>query len=240
MANTGPDKTHPPATSGAPVLLIEDDAILGDGIVHGLRESGMDVHWLRAAEAAGAALAATGYACVILDINLPGMSGLDLLRQVRRAGNRLPILLLTARDGLRDRVAGLDAGADDYLVKPFDLEELAARLRALVRRMDHQHASQIELRDIRLDVAGRRCMQAGREIELSRREFSVLQVLAEHPGVVLGRDRIEQALYAWDSEVESNTVEVHVHHLRRKLGNALIRTVRGVGYVIDVAPAHTP
>ncbi len=219
------------------VLVVEDDAILGDGILAGLRQAGMAVDWVRTAEAAAGALDAQAYAVVVLDIGLPGRSGLELLDTRRRGGDRTPILLLTARDTVRDRVTGLNRGADDYLVKPFDLDELAARLHALGRRSTGHLQAHIGIRGLEIDTDARTCRQAGELVELTRREFAVLRVLVENPGKVIGRDRIEQVLYAWGEEVESNTIEVHIHHLRRKLGAGLIRTARGVGYAIDPGPA---
>jgi two-component system, OmpR family, response regulator QseB len=215
------------------ILLVEDDPILGEGIATGLRQTDATVDWFRTAEDALAALATESFSVVVLDIGLPGMSGLQLLEVLRRQGNRTPVLLLTARDTVRDRVHGLNTGADDYLVKPFDLTELSARLQALSRRATGQSHSRLALRGFEIDFAARTCALGAVPIELSRREFAVLQVLVEHLGTVLSRQRIEQALYAWGEEVESNTVEVHIHHLRKKLGSELIRTARGVGYAID-------
>ncbi len=215
------------------ILLVEDDLILGEGIATGLRQTDAMVDWFRTAEDALAGLATESFSVVVIDIGLPGMSGLQLLEALRRLGNRTPVLLLTARDTVRDRVHGLNAGADDYLVKPFDLTELSARLQALSRRATGQGYSRLALRGFEIDFAARTCARDAVPIELSRREFAVLQVLVDHLGTVLSRQRIEQALYAWGEEVESNTVEVHIHHLRKKLGSELIRTARGVGYAID-------
>ena len=219
------------------ILLVEDDPILGDGIATGLRQAGFVVDWSRNAEAAALALETEQYSAVVLDIGLAGKrSGLQLLDERRRQSDRTPVLLVTARDTVRDRVVGLNAGADDYLVGPFDLEELIARLRALIRRATGHVQTQMEIRGLQIDPAARTCRRGGVLIDLSRREFALLCALAEHHGAVLSRERLEQALYAWGEEVESNTIEVHIHHLRRKLGNELIRTARGVGYAIDVAP----
>ena len=215
------------------ILLVEDDPILGEGIAIGLRQTKATVDWFRSAEDAMAALATESFSAVVLDIGLPGMSGLQLLEALRRQGDCTPVLLLTARDTVRDRVHGLNLGADDYLVKPFDLTELSARLQALSRRATGQGHARLALRGLAIDFAARTCSRDTVPIELSRREFAVLQVLVEHLGTVLSRQRIEQALYASGEEVESNTVEVHIHHLRKKLGSELIRTARGVGYAID-------
>lgn len=218
------------------ILLIEDDPILGDGIATGLRQAGNAADWFRSAEEGTIALRTESYSALVLDIGLPGMSGLQMLAALRRQGNSTPMLLLTARDTVKDRVDGLNTGADDYLVKPFDLMELVARLHALTRRAAGLLQPRWMVRDIEVDTAAHACWRAGVAVDLTRREFAVLLVLAEHVGAVLSRDRIEQALYTWGEEVQSNAIEVHIHHLRRKLGNDLIRTVRGVGYVIDLGP----
>lgn len=218
------------------VLLVEDDQQLGDGIASGLRMGGYSVDWVQSAEAGIIARAAEHYALVVLDIGLPGMSGLDVLRHWRGSGVVTPVLLLTARDTVADRVRGLDHGADDYLVKPFDLDELLARLRALSRRAEGRATPLLRHGDLVVDPAAQVCRRDGVPMELTRREFAVLQVLLEHYGRVMTRAQLESSLYAWGEEVESNALEVHVHHLRRKLGANLIRTVRGIGYTIDAAP----
>ena len=218
------------------ILLIEDDPILGDGITTGLRQAGNTVDWFHNAEQGAAVLRTESYSAMVLDIGLPGMSGLQLLATLRRQGTVTPVLLLTARDTVQDRVVGLNMGADDYLVKPFDLTELVARLHAVTRRAVGLAQPRWALRDIEIDAAAHTCWRSGVAVDLTRREFAILLVLAEHAGAVLARDRIEQALYSWGEEVESNAIEVHIHHLRRKLGTELIRTVRGVGYVIDLRP----
>ena len=215
------------------LLLVEDDPILGDGLQVGLRETGYTVDWVTDGEAAEAALQATDYAVMVLDIGLPKESGLSVLKKLRGRGRDLPVLILTARDTVSDRVIGLDNGADDYMIKPFDLDELCARLRAVQRRRAGRGAPLLTHRDIVLDPAGRTVSRAGKGVDLSKREFMLLQVLLENIGKVLSRNKIEDHLYAWDEEVESNAVEVHVHHLRKKLGSDLIRTQRGVGYIID-------
>lgn len=215
------------------VLLVEDDPILGDGLVAGLTAAGFTVDWMPDGESAEGALQSHAYETLVLDINLPRRSGLEVLRGLRARGDSLPVLVLTARDTVPDRVEGLDSGADDYLVKPFDLDELAARLRALQRRRHGRAAPVLTHGDLTLDPASRSVTQGGHPVNLSKREFTLLQLLLENKGKVLSRNRIEDDMYAWHQELESNAVEVHIHHLRRKLGNDLIRTLRGVGYVID-------
>jgi DNA-binding response OmpR family regulator len=212
------------------ILLAEDDPLLGDGLRAGLRQLGFQVDWVRDGAAAERELRAEPYAAAVLDLGLPRQDGLDVLAAIRRAGVTVPVLVLTARDAVPDRIRGLDRGADDYVVKPVDLHELGARLRALVRRSHGQPAERLEARGLVLDSTTRKVHLDGASIALSTREFDLLHVLMLHAGRVLTREQIEQRLYSWGEEVESNTVEVHVHYLRRKLGAARIRTVRGVGY----------
>lgn len=220
------------------ILLAEDDPLLGDGLRAGLRQLGFQVDWVRDGEAAQRELAAQPYAAAVLDLGLPRRDGLHVLTQARRGGLTLPVLVLTARDAVPDRIHGLDRGADDYVVKPVDLNELAARLRALIRRSHGQPVERLQAQGITLDPASRRVMQGDSEINLSTREFDLLQALMLSAGRVLTRDQLEQHLYSWGQEVDSNAVEVHIHHLRRKLGSEIIRTIRGVGYVMprDGAP----
>ncbi|MCU0841094.1 MAG: winged helix-turn-helix domain-containing protein [Thiobacillaceae bacterium] len=215
------------------ILLVEDDELLGDGLMAGLRHCGFQVDWLRDGVAARTALANEEYAAVVLDLGLPRLDGMGLLRGLRAAGNAVPVLILTARDALGDKVDGLDGGADDYLVKPVDLDELAARLRALARRAGGQLGSVLRAGAVELDPAGRRVRLAGRPVELTGREYAILELLMRNAGRILSRGQLESALYGWGEGVESNAVEVHVHHLRRKLGGDLIRTVRGVGYLLE-------
>lgn len=215
------------------LLLVEDDPLLGDGIRAGLRLGGYTVDWVKDGRAAQLALETDDYGLVVLDLGLPRLSGLDLLRWMRQGGRTLPVLILTARDTVADRVNGLDSGADDYLVKPFELEELSARIRALLRRGSGRASPLLEHGEITLDLAAHRATRLGVEVELSPREFTILQQLLESAGCVLSRERLEQSLYGWNEEVESNAIEVHIHHLRKKVGAELIRTVRGVGYMID-------
>ncbi|QFQ88569.1 response regulator [Paracoccus kondratievae] len=212
------------------LLIVEDDPALADGLSVGLGLSGFTADAVGTLGDARAALTGGGFAGMVLDIMLPDGSGLDLLAELRAAGSRLPILLLTARDQVRDRVQGLDAGADDYLGKPFDLAELAARLRAMLRRQEGRAAAVIEWNGLQLDPATMQGRRDGTDIPFSRREFTILQALIEHPGAILAKSVLEERLYGWQAEVESNTVEVHIHKLRAKLGPSFIETVRGAGY----------
>lgn len=214
------------------ILLAEDDALLGDGLRAGLQQLAFQVDWVRDGEAAEHELRANPYAAAVLDLSLPAKDGLSVLAAIRKAHIVLPVLVLTARDAVRDRVRGLDVGADDYVVKPVDMLELAARLRALVRRSHGQPQECLTAQDIVLDPAARSVHKAGEPVTLSIREFDLLHTLMLNAGRVLSREQLEQQLYSWGQEVESNTIEVHVHRLRRKLGNALIQTVRGVGYLL--------
>ena len=214
------------------VLLVEDDGLIGDGLKIGLTALGFTTDWFRDGREAFAALSAAPYDAVVLDLGLPGMDGMDILAAWRKAGRAEPVLVLTARDALHDRVGGLDAGADDYLAKPFALAEVAARLRALIRRHHGQSSPIFTQGDITLDPVAHKVVQAGREIELTAREFTLLELLMANSGRILPKERIEEKLYGWDKDVESNALEVHVHHLRKKLGSQVIRTVRGVGYTL--------
>ena len=214
------------------ILLAEDDPLLGDGLRAGLRQQGFLVDWVRDGQAAERELRSGVYSAAVLDLGLPLCDGMDVLAQVRRAGTATPVLVLTARDAVTDRIRGLDAGADDYVVKPVDLLELGARLRALVRRAHGQPQERLTAGDVALDPAGRSVTLAGEPVTLSAREFDLLQALMLNAGRVLSREQLEQHLYSWGQEVESNAVEVYVHHLRRKLRPELIVTVRGVGYML--------
>jgi two-component system, OmpR family, response regulator len=214
------------------VLLVEDDALLGDGLRAGLGQAGFAVDWVRAGSDAVHALDAEPVAAVVLDLGLPDLSGFEVLRRLRARGNKVPVLILTARDAVDDRVKGLDGGADDYVVKPVDLAELAARLRALIRRASGEAAPALRRGELELDAAARRVVFRGQPVELSAREFTLLHELMRSGGRVLSREQLEERLYSWGHEIESNAVEVHVHHLRRKLAPGVIRTIRGVGYVI--------
>lgn len=214
------------------ILLVEDDALLGNGIEVGLKQAGFAVDWARDGAAAGLALRATEYELLVLDLGLPQVSGMELLARLRRQGSDVPVLLLTARDTVGDRVAGLEAGADDYLVKPFDLAELVARIRALLRRAHGRSETLIRYRDLTLAPDALSVTRAGQSIQLSGRECAILVDLLEHRGVALSRARLEENLYGWNEEIESNAIEVHIHNLRKKLGSELIKTIRGVGYLI--------
>jgi DNA-binding response OmpR family regulator len=218
------------------VLLVEDDALLGDGLRAGLMLDGYGVDWARDGEAARLAWLAEDYDACVLDIGLPRQDGLSVLREARARGKRTPVLILTARDTTADKVAGLDAGADDYLLKPFELEELRARLRALIRRASGSAAPQLCQGELYLDSVARRVTLAGAALDLSAREYALLHDLMSHPGHIRARQELETSLYAWGEEVESNTVEVYIHHLRKKIGAHLIRTVRGLGYVMGETP----
>jgi DNA-binding response OmpR family regulator len=215
------------------LLLVEDDALLGDGVRAGLKQAGFAVDWAQDGLAAKVALESEEYDLLLLDLGLPKLSGMDLLKLVRAKRASLPVLILTARDTVADRVAGLNAGADDYLVKPFDLDELIARLNALLRRSAGQVELTLQHGAIELTPASHQVRLAGIDVSMSAREFSLLHTLLLHTGRVHSREQLEQTLYGWGEEVESNAIEVHVHHLRKKLGSDLIRTLRGVGYVID-------
>jgi two-component system response regulator QseB len=214
------------------ILLVEDDRMLGSGLQVGLRQQGWAVDWVRDGELAEEALRGEPYDLVLLDLGLPKKGGLEVLAGVRRRRNAVPVLILTAQDAVGDRVAGLDAGADDYLVKPFDLDELAARIRALHRRSGGRAEPRLGVGGLALDPAAHEVTLDGAPVALSAREFALLQALLERPGRPLSRTQLEERLYGWGEEVESNAVEVHVHALRKKLGAHWIRTLRGVGYVI--------
>lgn len=214
------------------LLLVEDDSLLGDGIQAGLGQAGFAVDWVKDGAQADAALQTETYAAVVLDLGLPKLSGLELLNRVRTRGNTVPVLILTARDAIEDRIKGLDSGADDYVVKPFDLHELAARVRALTRRSRGEAAATLHVNDLKLNPAEHRVLFRGQPVELSAREFSLLHELMLNAGRVLSREQLEQRLYAWGEEPGSNAIEVHVHHLRRKLAPELVHTIRGVGYLL--------
>ena len=212
------------------ILLVEDDAILGDGILAGLRLADYAVDWVRDGEAARLALLDHPYDACVLDLGLPRRDGLSVLNDLRGRGSRLPVLILTARDTSADKIAGLDAGADDYLTKPFDLPELLARLRAIVRRASGEASPRLEHAGVTLEPAGKRVTFNGQPITLSAREYALLHDLLRHKTQIRTRAQLEESLYAWGEETGSNTVEVYVHHLRKKFGAGFIRTLRGLGY----------
>jgi two-component system OmpR family response regulator/two-component system response regulator QseB len=215
------------------ILLAEDDTMLGDGLRAGLRQQGFQVDWVRDGRAAEHELATGVYAAGVLDLGLPLMDGIEVLKSVRSRKIQTPILVLTARDAVPDRVLGLDSGADDYVLKPVDLHELAARLRSLVRRSSGQVQEILTLGDVAIDPSSRKVTLNSEVVALSTREFDLLHALMRNSGRVLSREQLEQQMYSWGHEVESNTIEVHIHHLRRKLGSELIQTVRGVGYTVQ-------
>jgi two-component system response regulator QseB len=219
------------------VLLAEDDAMIGTAVRDRLRGRGFAVDWVRDGRAADAALTGDVYDLLLLDLGLPGREGLAVLKGLRGRGSTLPVVILTARDAVDDRVAGLDAGADDYVVKPFDLKELEARLRAVLRRRAGSASSVIEHGRLSLDLTSHELRRDGVPVPVSPREFALLHALLERPGRILSRAQLEERLYGWGEEVGSNVVEVHIHSLRRKLGADLIRNVRGVGYRIPEDPA---
>ncbi len=219
------------------LLLAEDDRMIGESVQRGLKQDGFAVDWVPDGRAAELALAENVHDLVVLDLGLPRKEGLDVLRSMRRRGDARPVLVVTARDAVTDRVAGLDAGADDYLVKPFELTELAARIRALLRRSAGRAEPVVAYGDIELFPVTREVRLRGEPVALSPREFAVLEALLARPGAVLSRAQLEEKLYGWNEEVESNAVEVHIHALRRKLGADAIRNVRGVGWMIAKAEA---
>jgi DNA-binding response OmpR family regulator len=219
------------------VLLVEDDQMIGESLREALRRQGFAADWVRDGRAADAVLASERFDAVLLDLGLPQRSGLEVLKAMRVRGDSTPVIVLTARDALADKVSGLDAGADDYLVKPFEFDELLARLRAVVRRQAGRSSGTLEVADLRLDPATREVSRGGRAVVLSAREFALLLALMERPGAILSRAQLEDRLYGWGEELESNAISVYVHQLRRKLGDDILHTVRGVGYY--VGPAKT-
>lgn len=217
------------------ILLVEDDTMIGESLREALRAQGLAADWVRDGRAADAALASERFDAVLLDLGLPQRSGLDVLRALRARGNATPVIVVTARDALADKVAGLDAGADDYLLKPFELDELLARLRAVVRRQAGRATSALVVADLRLDPATREVSRGGRAVLLSAREFALLEALMERPGAILSRAQLEDRLYGWGEELESNAISVYVHQLRKKLGDDVLHTLRGVGYYVGPA-----
>jgi DNA-binding response OmpR family regulator len=214
------------------ILVAEDDQLLGEGIQAGLGMAGYVVDWARDGQEAMLALRNEKYAACVLDISMPKMDGLTVLSKLRSAGNHIPVLVLTARDTQQDKIKGLDTGADDYLIKPFDLNELQARIRALLRRAAGSASSIFSYAGVQLDPATRRVTLDGVHISVSAKEYALLYDLISHPNHIRSRSDLEQSLYGWGDEVESNAVEVHIHHLRKKLGPDLISTVRGMGYIM--------
>ncbi|MDE3021777.1 MAG: response regulator [Pseudomonadota bacterium] len=216
------------------ILLVEDDLMIGESVRLGLRQDGFTIDWVQDGRAAELAMETETYAMVLLDLGLPKKSGLELLSTWRRQGNHVPIIILTAHDAISERVQGLDGGADDYLVKPFDLDELSARIRALFRRQAGRTESDIRVGELVFNPVTREVSYKGAAVVLSAREIGVLEVLLERPGAVLSREQLESRVYGWGEEVGSNAIEVHIHNLRRKLGQKVIRNVRGVGYMLSL------
>jgi DNA-binding response OmpR family regulator len=214
------------------ILLAEDDELLGSGLRTGLDQRGFQVDWVRDGVIAERELLNAQHQAAVLDIGLPRQDGLAVLKALRTHGIETPVLVLTARDAVAQRIEGLNIGADDYVVKPVDLDELAARLHALVRRAHGKAHSTLNVRDVVIDTSARKVTRANKAISLSTREFDLLRALLLNAGRVLSREQLEQHLYRWGHEVESNAIEVHIHHLRRKMGAGLIDTVRGVGYIV--------
>jgi two-component system response regulator QseB len=215
------------------LLLVEDDSMIGEAAQQGLRQEGHTVDWVRDGKQAEVAVSDKVHDLVLLDLGLPRRDGLSLLREWRARGIGIPVVIITARDAVSDRIAGLDAGADDYLVKPFDLDELSARVRAVTRRRAGRAESVLRVGDLEIDTATKRVQWKGVEVALSAREYALLEALAQRPGAYLTRAQLEQRLYGWDEEIASNAVEVHIHALRRKFDPALIRNVRGLGYTLE-------
>jgi two-component system response regulator QseB len=218
------------------LLLVEDDSMIGAAAQEGLRREGHTVDWVRTGREAEAAVAGGDHDLVLLDLGLPGRDGLSILKAWRARGVGVPVVIVTARDAVTDRIAGLDAGADDYLVKPFDLDELSARVRAVLRRRSGRSDAVIKVRELEIDTAAKRVRWKGEDVALSAREYALLEALADRPGAYLTRAQLEERLYGWDEEIASNAVEVHIHALRRKLDPELIRNVRGLGYTLAEAP----
>jgi two-component system response regulator QseB len=214
------------------VLVVEDDPMIGRAVMNGMREAGYATDWVRDGMEAQHALDGDAYDLALLDLGLPRRDGLEVLKWLRRCRNELPVLIITARDSIADRVKGLDYGADDYLVKPFDLDELLARVRVILRRRAGRGSPEISYGPLTVDPVRRTVKFRGQPVELSAREYAVLEALMQEPGAVVSRERLEDAVYGWGQEIESNCVEVYLHHLRRKLAPELIRNVRGVGYRI--------
>jgi len=218
------------------ILLIEDDPMIGKGLREALQDAGISVDWTRNGEDGEAALSTSAYALVLLDIGLPGKSGIEVLRAVRKGGDKTPLLVITARDDLDDRVAGLDLGADDYIAKPFEVRELMARIRAVLRRYGGAAISLLGNGEIELDLGTHEVRYRGKSLVLSAREFALLRALLDRPGTILSRTQLEEKLYGWGEEVESNAIDVLIHYLRRKFDKDIIRNVRGAGWLVPKSP----
>lgn len=215
------------------LLLVEDDELLGDAVKTGLTQFGYIVDWLKDGDSARSALKLESFELIILDLGLPKLSGMGLLQTIRQDGNTTPVIILTARESVEDRVKGLDSGADDYLVKPFDLNELSARIRALVRRSQGRADTVLQYKNITLDPAAHSVFVDDVPVNVPRREFALLQKLLENSGQVLSREQLMQSIYGWEEDVDSNALEVHIHNLRKKLNAHFIRTIRGIGYMAE-------
>lgn len=217
------------------LLLIEDNESIGKGLYSGLNQAGYAVDWVRDGETAQSAFHSEQYDVAVLDLGLPRKSGIEVLDELRSRGEKVPVLILTAKDTVNDRIIGLDHGADDYMIKPFDLDELNARLRAILRRSSGRASPVLRHANIELDPASHTVTLSENIVELTPRAFDILQTLMENQGRVMSRTRLEESMYSWKDDIESNAVEVHIHQIRKKLGNDLIRTIRGVGYIMDKA-----
>ncbi|NAW63917.1 response regulator [Photobacterium halotolerans] len=215
------------------ILLIEDDLMLGESMVASLSRRGYTVDWLQQGQGVELTLKTEDFLAVILDLTLPDIDGLQVLRQIRRAGHQLPVMILTARDGIDDRVKGLDGGADDYLVKPFALEELLARLRVMIRRLSGSSETEIQLGELTLSLLNNDVCFRGEPVKLTRNEFKILSTLVAQAGRVMSKDKLQQALHGWDDTASDNAIEVHIHNIRKKLGSPVIKNIRGVGYIIE-------
>jgi DNA-binding response OmpR family regulator len=214
------------------ILLVEDDPMIGDSVRTSLRHDGYAVDWVRNGRLADTALSSERFDLVLLDLGLPGEDGITVMRRLRAQKNTTPVIVITARDSVEDRIRGLDAGADDYVVKPFDLDELAARIRSALRRSAGHPEPEIEILGVRINPATKEVTRDGQPVVLSAREYAIVEALMLRPGIILSRAQLEQRMYGWGEEIESNTVEVYIHSVRRKLGTDFIRNVRGVGYFI--------
>lgn len=215
------------------LLLVEDDELLGDAVKAGLTQFGYVVDWVKDGETGRSVLKTESFELIILDLGLPKLSGIGLLQSIRQNKNTTPVIILTARESVEDRIKGLDNGADDYIIKPFDLNELSARIRALTRRSQGRADTALKYRNIVLDAAAHSVTVDEIPINVPRREFALLQKLLENAGQVLSRDKLMQSIYGWDDDVDSNTLEVHIHNLRKKLNANFIRTIRGIGYMVE-------
>jgi len=221
------------------IILIEDDRMIGESVRTSLRQEGYAVDWVRNGQVAETVLASEQFDLALVDIGLPGKGGIELLQNLRRRKSLMPVIIITARDGIEDRIAGLDAGADDYVVKPLDLDELAARIRSALRRSAGHAEPEIELLGVRINPATKEVWRDDRAIVLSSREYAIVATLVQRPGAILSRAQLEERMYGWGEEVESNAVEVHIHSIRRKLGAEFIQNVRGVGYFIPKSEKPT-